>query len=230
MDAAAKHAVIVGDRKRGDAWRPLLIGESINRYHVSRSLWIDTGKDGINYKEQRFYQGKRLLVRKTGIGIMATIDDSAAYTNQVVFTWKMREDLDSPLSRYRLEYLLGTLNSRLMMYRLSTLFGETEWRSFPYMTQKTIQQLPVRAIDFSQEREARLHDEIADRVAAVLATGKPPSTHDDYQIEILVMQLYGITRSMCRRIFDVLHEVQRLRVIREMSIAEPDILLDALPE
>ena len=70
-------------------------------------------------------------------------------------------------------------------------------------------------------REARLHDEIADRVAAVIATGKPPSTHDDYQIEILVMQLYGITRSMCRRIFDVLHEVQRLRVIREMSIAEP---------
>ena len=49
------------------------------------------------------------------------------------------------------------------------------------------------------------------RAAAVLATGRPPSTHDDYQIEILVMQLYGITRSMCRRIFDVLHEVQRLR-------------------
>ena len=112
MDAAANQAVIVSDRKRGDAWRPLFIGESINRYQVSRRLWIDTGKDGINYKEQRFYQGKRLLVRKTGIGIMATIDDSAAYTNQVVFTWKMREDLDSPLSRYRLEYLLGTLNSR----------------------------------------------------------------------------------------------------------------------
>ena len=93
-----------------------------------------------------------------------------------------------------------------------------------------MQELPIRAIDFSQEREARLHDEIADRVAAVLATGRPPSTHDDYQIEILVMQLYGITRSMCRRIFDVLHEVQRLRVIREMSIAEPDMLLDALPE
>jgi len=117
-----------------------------------------------------------------------------------------------------------------MMYRLSTLCGETEWRSFPYMTQKTIQQLPVRAIDFSQPREANLHDEIADRVAAVLATGRPPSTPDDYQIEILVMQLYGITRSMCRRIFDVLDEAQRLRVIREMSTREPDMLLEALPE
>ncbi len=230
MDNAADQAVIVGDRKRGAAWRPFLIGESINRYHVSRRLWIETGRDGINYKHERFYRGKRLLVRKTGIGIMATIDDSAAYTNQVVFTWKMREDLDASLSRYRLEYLLGVLNSRLMMYRLSTLCGESEWRSFPYMTQKTIQQLPIRSIDFSQPREAKLHVEIADRVAAVLATGRPPSTHDDYQIEILVMRLYGITRSMCGRIFDVLHEVQRLRVIREMGIAGPDMLMDALPE
>jgi hypothetical protein len=44
------------------------------------------------------------------------------------------------------------------------------------------------------------------------------------------MQVYGITRSMCRHVFEVLHQVQKLRVIREMNIAEPDMLLDALPE
>jgi len=44
------------------------------------------------------------------------------------------------------------------------------------------------------------------------------------------MQLYGITRSMCRRIFDVLGQVQKLRVIREMNLAEPDMLLEALAE
>jgi hypothetical protein len=125
---------------------------------------------------------------------------------------------------------LGALNSRTMLYRYYMKSGDTEWRSFPRWTQELVQELPIRAIDFSQPRETKLHDEIADRVAAVLATGRPPSTHDDYRIEILVMQLYGIKRSMCRRIFDVLHEVQRLRVIREMSIAEPDMLLEALPE
>jgi hypothetical protein len=161
---------------------------------------------------------------------MATIDDSGAYTNQVVFTWKKRDDLGKSLSPYRLEYFLGVLNSRLMLYRLCIKSGETEWRSFPYMTQKSIQQLPIRAIDFANRRERKLHDEIADRVAAIIASGKPPTTHEDYQIEILVMQLYGITRAMCRRIFEVLHEVQNLRVIREMSIAEPDMLLDALAD
>ncbi len=45
------------------------------------------------------------------------------------------------------------------------------------------------------------------------------------------MQLYGITRPMCRRIFEVLAtKCRSLRVVREMNIAEPDMLLAALPE
>ena len=117
-----------------------------------------------------------------------------------------------------------------MLYRLYSSSGDTEWRSFPYVTQKTIQDLPIRAVDFDDPRQAKLHDEIADRVAAVLATGKPPSDHEDYEIELRVMQLYGITRPMCRRIFEVYAQVQRLRIIRELNIAEPDMLLDGLPE
>jgi type I restriction-modification system DNA methylase subunit len=229
-DAAAKRDDIIGKKRDSGTWRRMLVGESINRYCVTRRLWIDTSKDGINYKDEDFYRGKRLLVRKTGIGIMATIDESGAYTNQVVFTWKLRNDLTGDLGKYRLEYVLGVLNSRLMLYRFYNRTGETEWRSFPYLTQKTIQQLPIRAIDFADRRQAKLHDEIADRVAAVIAGGKPPADHDDYEIEKRVMQVYGITRSMCRRIFAVLHEVQKLRVVREMNIAEPDMLLDALPE
>jgi len=88
----------------------------------------------------------------------------------------------------------------------------------------------LQPIDFSNHQERELHDAIADRVAAAIAGRKPPSTHEDYQIELLVMRLYGITRPMCRRIFEVLHEVQQLRVIREMSIAESDMLLDAIPD
>ena len=64
-------------REGSGAWRPYYVGESINRYYIARRLWIDTSKDGINYKDEDFYRGKRLLVRKTGIGIMATIDESS---------------------------------------------------------------------------------------------------------------------------------------------------------
>ncbi|MGA2619679.1 MAG: TaqI-like C-terminal specificity domain-containing protein [Thermoguttaceae bacterium] len=228
FDKAANHEVIIAEKPRGKHWRPIISGEVVNRYWLGGIEYIDTTKDGINYKAAEFYEGKRLLVRQTGVGIYATIDESRKLTNQSVFTWKLRKDLQAG-TRYRLEYILGVVNSRTMLYRYYMKSGDTEWRSFPRWTQELVQELPIRAIDFSQRRERQLHDEIAERVAAVLASGKPPSTHDDYQIEISVMQLYGITRAMCRRIFDVLHQVQRLRVIREMSIAEPDMLLDALP-
>ena len=227
---AAKHEVIIAEKPRGKHWKPIISGEAVNRYSLGTIRYIDTAKEGVNYKVAEFYEGKRILVRQTGVGLYATIDESAALTNQSVFTWRIRRDCQADWSRYRLEYVLGALNSRTMLYRYYMKSGDTEWRSFPRWTQGLVQELPVRAIDFSEPREAKLHGEIAERVAAVLATGNPPSTHDDYQIEVLVMQLYGITRTMCRRIFDVLHEVQRLRVIREMSIAEPDMLLEALPE
>ena len=82
------------------------------------------------------------------------------------------------------------LNSRLMLYRFYNISGETQRRNFPYLTQKTVQDLPIRRIDFSDRRQAKLHDEIADRVAAILGTGKPPTDHEDYEIEKRVMQLY----------------------------------------
>ena len=117
-----------------------------------------------------------------------------------------------------------------MLYRYYMRSGDTEWRSFPRWTQELVQDLPICAVDFSNAREKNLHDEIADRVEKVLAHNAPPNNHDDYEIERLVMQLYGITRPMCRRIFEVLHDVQRLRVVREMNIAEPDMLLESLSE
>ena len=230
MEKAAKRERIIAERPRGKNWKPIVPGESVNRYSIGQVQFIDASKDGINYKADEFYQGKRLLLRQTGVGIYAAIESSGMLTNQSVFTWRLRDDLKKPLSRYRLEYILGVLNSRMMLYRYYMRSGDTEWRSFPRWTQELVQDIPIRAIDFSDRRQARLHDEIADRVAAVLAGGKPPSDHEDYEIEQRVMKVYGITRSMCRRIFEVLHQVQKLRVVREMNIAEPDMLLDALPE
>ena len=47
-----------------------------------------------------------------------------------------------------------------MLYRYYMKSGDTEWRSFPHWTQELVQELPIRAIDYSQPRKAKLHDEI----------------------------------------------------------------------
>jgi hypothetical protein len=85
-------------------------------------------------------------------------------------------------------------------------------------------------VDFGDGTERRLHDEIAHRVAVVIASGHPPTDREDYEIEKRVMRLYGIPRAMCRRVVEVLRQVQRLRLLRELNLAEPDILLDDLRE
>jgi hypothetical protein len=54
--------------------RIVLLGVGVNRYYVSETAFLDIAKDGINYKDSDVYRGPRLLVRRTGIGIYATID------------------------------------------------------------------------------------------------------------------------------------------------------------
>jgi len=229
-DEAARHETIIAERAGGKAWKPIIPGESVNRYVLGPVQYIETSKDGIHYKDEEFYQGKRLLFRQTGVGIYATIDSSGRLTNQSVFTWKLRSDLSEMLANYQIEYVLGVLNSLTMLYRSYMKTGDTEWRSFPRWTQELVQDLPIRAIDFSDPSQKKLHDGIARRAGAILESGEPPTDHEFYGIEKLVMQLYGITKPMCRRIFEVLHGVQRLRIIREVNLAKPDMLLDVLPD
>lgn len=151
--------------------------------------WVDLG---INYKTPGLFEGEKLLVRKTGRGIYATIDRTGAYTNQVVFIFKLRPDRPERYEKLRLSYMLGVLNSRMMLYRYYKALGDIEWKSFPYMTQKTIMDLPVRDIDFTDVRQAYFHDRIADLVDIVLASGKSPNQSTDEEIEQLVRELYGV--------------------------------------
>jgi len=157
---------------------------------------------GIDYKSPDLYQGEKLLVRKTGRGIYATIDRTGAYTNQVVYIFKLRNALPEQHRPLRLSYMLGILNSRMMLYRYYKKLGDIEWKSFPYMTQKTIMELPVRRIDFNDTRQAYFHNRIADIVDAVIATGKPPTPEKDAEIEQLVRDLYGVNNPVANALVD----------------------------
>jgi type I restriction-modification system DNA methylase subunit/predicted RNA-binding Zn-ribbon protein involved in translation (DUF1610 family) len=163
---------------------------------------------GINYKSPALYQGEKLLVRKTGRGIYATIDRTGAYTNQVVYIFKLRTPLPEEYVPLRLSYILGVLNSRMMLYRYYKALGDIEWKSFPYMTQKTIMQLPIRRIDFSDTRQAYFHNRIADNVDAIIASNRPSTPKADAEIEQLVRDLYGVNTPLANARIDA--ELERI--------------------
>jgi len=198
-----------------------------------RSYTLSTVRDyvrlGINYKAPEMYAGEKLLVRKTGRGIYATIDRTGAYTNQVVFIFKLKSVMMMP-EQYRdlrLGYLLGVLNSRMMLYRYYKALGDIEWKSFPYMTQDTIMGLPVRRIDFSNAQQVHLHNRIADLVDAVIVSGRAPDAETDNQIERLVRQLYEVdTPAMNQRIDLELERISKLGTLLGSSSGNGEVVAD----
>ena len=163
---------------------------------------------GIDYKEPGLYKGEKLLVRKTGRGIYDTIDKTGAYTKQVVYIFKLRTSRPEQYQQLRLSYILGVLNSRMMLYRYYKVLGEIEWKSFPYMTQRTIMKLPIRCIDFTDVRQLYFHNQIADIVDSVISKGSPPDANTDTEIERLVRELYGVNTPVANMRID--SELERI--------------------
>jgi hypothetical protein len=209
----------VSETPQRDTDKPFVSGESVNRYYTSKIRFLDITKDGINYKDPNIYKGPKILVRKTGVGLYCTIDHSDAYAPQAVFIFKLKQKLPEEFRQYRLEYFLGILNSRLMLYYYYKRFGELEWKSFPYMTQKTIQQLPIAAIDFRDLKSKELHDDISEKVADILQQNAGAVRELDDQIENLVMELYRMSPEQKVHVLNELTKVQKLRIIRETMMA-----------
>lgn len=161
---------------------------------------------GIRYKSPALYAPPKLVIRKTGRGIYATIDETDALTNQVVFIFRPKPG--SPVSVY---YVLGVLNSRLMLYYYYKRTAEVEWRSFPYLTQHVIKTLPVRLPDPSDARERLLHDQIADSARWLSShAGDPGFAQKDQECEQLVRTLYGILPEWNARIDNELDRISQL--------------------
>jgi len=219
--ALAKENIVVDLKSADSSYVRFIQGEGVNRYYTTKTKLLNIKKNGINYKRSDIYTGRKILIRKTGIGIYATIDSSDAYVPQVVFIYKLNPKSGSLNDRnYKLEYFLGVLNSRLMLYYYYKKFGELEWKSFPYITQKTIQQLPLFAVNFSDQYQSRLHDDIAKQVSTAVERNTIINKELDFGIEDAVMKLYGITPEEKDHIWEELRKVQKLRIIREtMGIA-----------
>ncbi|HYU55556.1 MAG TPA: TaqI-like C-terminal specificity domain-containing protein [Candidatus Dormibacteraeota bacterium] len=216
--AIGKDIIVTDSPREGGSSRPFVRGDGVNRYYLDSPKYIDITKDGINYKDEQLYRGPKLLIRKTGVGIYATIDNSDAYVPQVVFIFKPVRDSNKAM---RLEYILGLLNSRLMLYYYYKKFGEVEWKSFPYMTPRTIRQLPLHRIDFGNPRDVELHDKIVEKVKEALSCGQKLPRDLDYEIESLVMDAYGITEAKDREhVWEELGKVQKLRIIRDLMGSE----------
>jgi len=197
-------------------WMPLIVGEDVDRYSILPSRSIKLGVKGINYKSLETYSERRLLVRKTGLGLKASITTDNFMTNQVVFHYFGNGRTATP--DFYLSYVLGVFSSRVMFaYHLRTN-GENEWRSHPYLTQKIIGRLPI-PLPVEGQGSWKQAKAIAKEVDKVIHSGQISKSRD-LRIEGLVAGLYGFTNADMSWVHNVISSAQELEPMRALQLID----------
>lgn len=152
------------------------------------------------------YTPPKLIVRKTGLGIYASIDYTGSMTSQTVYILKLRDNADGT----PLEYYLALLNSRVIYYFYLKVYGENEWKSHPYLTKQIIYSLPIR-----EYTQSALDIEII-KLAKDLARKYEYSK--DLQLEKLICRKYELTDAEIRLIYDEMNRLPDLGAVNNMKV------------
>ncbi len=203
-------------------YRSIIVGECIQRYTTRDSYWIDTGKEGINYKDPSVYKSPKIVVRKTGVGISAAMDYNDCLTNQVVYVLQRKDG-----NRVPLEFFLGVLLSRAIFFYTVKNHGETEWRSHPYVTQRQILDTPILTEDELLSRHGRHVTQISSIVKKISTSNRAISPGDDARIERAVAEIYGLDEQDYDVIYSTIDAAQDLIPIRALKDVSVRMIFDS---
>ncbi|MBN1214748.1 MAG: Eco57I restriction-modification methylase domain-containing protein [Candidatus Lokiarchaeota archaeon] len=123
---------------------------SINRYYIKKYKYINIKKEGIQYKNFNNYID-RIIIRQIGQGrlLCATYIEKICLCSQSFYNLKIKQSESSNLSNY---YLLGLINSHLLSFYYTKLFGSYK-RLFPRILIEKIRQLPIKIPESQIEKE-----------------------------------------------------------------------------
>lgn len=223
-EMAERKCIVRTLQKKEDKWQSLIVGEDVNRYKCFPSRQVHLDVEGINYKTNGEFAHRKLLIRKTGLGIKAAIDETGAYTNQVVYHYYLRPGVAAP--SFLLNYFQGVLCSRVLLAYYLKRIGENEWRSHPYVTQRIVAELPIPNIKEGTQKWRQ-----ASAIADAVEHRKNVQSNDskeDLDVERLVAGLYGLTQDECNWVLDVLEQAEALEPIRTLRITAREKLMPVI--
>lgn len=189
------------EKENGEGKYRFLVGGDISRYQLKfNNNFINTNIKDIDYKKPELYSGEKILLRKTGHGLNATLDTDNHWVIQVIYIFKILEGVNE-----NIRYLLGVINSKLMYNYYYETFGEKHKEAFPHFRQTQFLQLPIIKISSANQN---IHDEIVSLVDSMIETQKKIHSAKmerekenaqkkadiiDAKIDKLVYELYGLT-------------------------------------
>ena len=191
---------------------PLIVGEDVQRYNTLPSRLLRAHIKGIDYKDPEIFKRRKLLVRKTGVGLRSAIDDSGAATTQTVYHIVNRSDDEY----WIMDYLQGVMNSRVMLSFHLRKSGEVQWRSYPYITPKIFKSLPIPDPNASTQLYIMAR-EIAESSASLRYDY---TIEQDLELDGQVAAMYGLNEYECDWIASVLNETADLQFFLDMRVPD----------
>lgn len=188
-----------------NGYSKMWVGESVDRYCLSLPRFIMCGVNGIDYKSPDLFANAKILVRKTGLGIYASIDTTNTLTNQTVYILKLR----GTASHDELYYYLAFINSRVLYFYYQKMFGAAEWKSHPYLTKQVIFTLPI-----PKYNSKSIHDRNIMSISKQLSASYQREL--DLKLELLISRRYGISKDQMDVIKRSMAELPELSSISDM--------------
>lgn len=184
-------------------WSPLLRGSLINRYVNlwGGNYWILYGKWLAAPRDKAIFDAPvKIAVRQTGDSIVAVLIDNHFIARDNLHLVLPKDD------RYRLQFVLGVMNSRLMDFAYTAINPE-KGEALAQVKKQHVEELPIVKIDFTNQIQKSKYEEIASLADQILKIQKQfcsAKTLTDKklyqqksdalknQIDYLVYELYGL--------------------------------------
>jgi hypothetical protein len=195
----------IPEERKGD-FKPFLYG--INRYEIKDNKFIDTSKDGINYKDLEIYDD-RIIIRQLSQNnlICATYEGDLSITSQSFYNLKIME---SPVEEFNHLYLLGIINSKLLSYFFIQSFGSYK-KLFPRILIEKIKILPIKVPESNEDIQKAV--KISEHVKTLLTIQEKNSELFDKtqdKVNSLIFDLYQISKEHRAYIVNFMKNTEKL--------------------
>jgi hypothetical protein len=186
-------------------WSPLIRGRLINRYKNlwNKDYWIQYGPWLAAPRDPAIFKAPlKIVVRQTGDSIIATLIPSGFIARDNLHVLLLKNE------NFKLEFILGMMNSELMDFIYTTMNPE-KGEALAQVKKFHVEQLPIRSINFSDPVDKARHDRMVALVTQMLDLNKrlqdAKLEHEktllsrqveatDAAIDTLVYELYGLTK------------------------------------
>ncbi|WP_288694495.1 TaqI-like C-terminal specificity domain-containing protein [uncultured Brachyspira sp.] len=193
----------VMNNKENDLYKPIVAVRCIQRYfiHFENKFIEFNEKDKSNFKSKDIYEKEKILLRRIGNKLIASIDFDKYYNLCDIYNLLLKDD-----TNINLKYLLSIINSKLMSYYLDIEFKSAK-KIFPKIPIANLEKLPIKNLNLDDKQDKEIYDKLVNLVDSIidlnkkLSSEKNPNTIEmlnariqavDKAIDKIVYSLYGL--------------------------------------